>query len=178
MKEFNMKEAEWKRNGKKITEPIIDYLEKMFEEELALGRKLTVSVGTDSTRGGAKGAYRFATAIMIVVTEDMGGGVTQGRGGKLIATTYSHQFKSRDKELVKERMVFEVARSIDIAYELSPLVNLYDIPLEVHADINPNPRYESNKALAEAVGYILGMGYSFKIKPEAFAASYAADKKC
>ena len=31
-------------------------------------------------------------------------------------------------------------------------------------------------ALAEAMGYILGMGFAFKAKPEAFASSCCADK--
>jgi hypothetical protein len=84
----------------------------------------------------------------------------------------------RDKELVNERMVFEVSKSIEVAGEVAELLDLYEIPLAIHADINPNPKHESNKALQSAVGYILGMGYDFKIKPEAYAASTVADNKC
>ena len=75
-------------------------------------------------------------------------------------------------------MVFEVGKSVEVAYEVAPLFDLYEIKLEIHADINPNPEHDSNKALQQAVGYILGMGYEFKIKPDAWAASSAADKKC
>ncbi len=96
----------------------------------------------------------------------------------IISTTFFNTFKNTDKELVNERMVFEVGKSIEIAYELAPLLDLYEIPLEIHADINPDPAHDSNKALQQAVGYILGMGYEFKIKPDAWAASTAADKKC
>ncbi|PDH51276.1 MAG: hypothetical protein CNE98_07310, partial [Bacteroidetes bacterium MED-G17] len=38
------------------------------------------------------------------------------------------------------------------------------------------PQFKSNIALKEAMGYILGMGYTFKAKPEAFASSYCANK--
>jgi predicted RNase H-related nuclease YkuK (DUF458 family) len=48
--------------------------------------------------------------------------------------------------------------------------------MEVHADINTNPGFKSNDALKEAMGYILGMGFAFKAKPEAFASSCCADK--
>jgi predicted RNase H-related nuclease YkuK (DUF458 family) len=48
--------------------------------------------------------------------------------------------------------------------------------MEIHADINPDPKWESNKALSQAIGYILGMGYEFKVKPSAWAASYCGDK--
>ena len=57
-------------------------------------------------------------------------------------------------------------------------LDLYDIKLEVHADINPDVKFDSNKALSEAVGYMLGMGYDFKVKPSAFAASNVADRLC
>lgn len=168
----------WKRNDKVIEEPIVDYLEKLFEAELAKGRMLKVSVGTDSQKAG-KFTYKFATVILITTTEDLGGGVVVGRGGMVIASTYYQDFKqANSKELVNERMVFEVGKSVEVAYEIAPLLDLYDIKMEIHADINPDPKHDSNKALQQAVGYILGMGYDFKIKPDAWAASTAADKKC
>ncbi len=168
----------WKRNDKVIEEPIVDYLEKLFEAELAKGRMLKVSVGTDSQKAG-KFTYKFATVILITTTEDLGGGVIVGRGGMIIAATYYHDFKqANSKELVNERMVFEVGKSVEVAYEIASLLDLYDIKMEIHADINPDPKHESNKALQQAVGYILGMGYEFKVKPDAWAASTAADKKC
>lgn len=168
----------WKRNDVVIAEPITEYLSKIFDEEIAKGYNLKVSVGTDSQKGGGAGSYKFATVILITTTQDLGNGTVVGRGGMIIAATYYNIFKQRSKELVNERMVFEVGKSVEVAYEIAELLDLYEIPLEIHADINPDPAHESNKALQQAVGYILGMGYSFKVKPEAWAASNAADKKC
>ena len=168
----------WKRNEIVIDEPINDYLAKIFDAEIEKGHNFTVSVGTDSQRGGGKGTYKFATVILITTSEDLGGGVNVGRGGMVIAATYYHTFKASAKELVNERMVFEVGKSVEAAYEIAELLDLYDVKLEIHADINPNPAHESNKALQTAVGYILGMGYSFKIKPDAWASSTCADKLC
>jgi len=167
----------WKRNNKVIEEPITEYLEKLFDEELAKGNKIKVSVGTDSQKD-TKSSYKFATVILISTSEDLGSGVVVGRGGMIVAATYFHTFKQRDKELVNERMLFEVGKSIEVAYEIAPLLDLYDIKLEIHADINPDPIHDSNKALQQAVGYILGMGYEFKIKPNAPASSNCADKLC
>lgn len=167
----------WKRNNDVIQEPIVEYLEKIFEEQLAMGRKLSVSIGTDSAKA-SKGSYKFATVILVRMQEDLGNGVIVGRGGMLISATYYNDFKARNKELVNERMVFEVSKSVEVAYEIAPLLDLYEIPLEIHADINPDPRHESNKALQQAIGYILGMGYGFKVKPDAWTSSYAADHMC
>ena len=168
----------WKRNDLVITEPINEYLSKLFDIELAKGYKIKVSVGTDSQRKGSPNNYNFATVIVITTTEDLGGGVIVGRGGMIVAATFTNSFKQKAKELVNERMVFEVGKSVEVAYEIAELLDTYEIPLEIHADINPNPTYESNKALQQAIGYILGMGYSFKVKPDSFAASTAADRKC
>lgn len=168
---------EWKRNGVAIKEPLIDYLEKLFEDEMAKGHKLSVSIGTDSQKTHGRGSYKFATVILIRVTEKMGDAI-KGHGGKVIYRTHYNTFKATNKELVNERMVYEVGKSVEVAYEVASLLDLYDIPLDIHADINPNPKYESNKALQQAVGYILGMGYGFKIKPDAWASSFAADRYC
>ncbi len=71
---------------------------------------------------------------------------------------------TRAKMTVKERMLTEVARSIEIAYQLCDLLDRYNVELEVHADINTSPNFKSNSALHEAMGYIKSMGFYF-LKP-------------
>jgi hypothetical protein len=77
---------------------------------------------------------------------------------------------------IKQRMLTEVAKSIDIAYKLCNIFSRYSVAMEVHADINTNPSFKSNDALKEAMGYIMGMGFAFKAKPHAFASSSCANK--
>jgi len=91
---------------------------------------------------------------------------------------FIHNEQSLFKMKLKERLLSEVTKSIEIAYKLCDLLDKYDIDLEVHADINTNPQFPSNPALAEAMGYILSMGFAFKAKPDAFASSSCADKMC
>ena len=174
-KDITFQEMKWKRlsNGT-IKEPILTYLERVFNEEINKGHTLKVSIGTDSQRV-SKG-YKFATVIVITTEEDLGGNTIVGRGGIVIGANYFSQRYKNNKSGVKERMLFEVAKSIEVAYNTSPLLDKYNIPLEIHADINPDIKWESNKALHEAVGYILGMGYYFKVKPDAWAASKGADR--
>jgi predicted RNase H-related nuclease YkuK (DUF458 family) len=48
---------------------------------------------------------------------------------------------------------------------------------EVHLDINPDEMHGSSCVIQQATGYIRGMcGFAPKVKPDAFAASYAADR--
>lgn len=166
----------WQRAGKSINMPIGEYLEKLILEEKALNRELRVSVGTDSQKSGK--SYKFATVILITVKENLGGGISVGRGGKIISATYHLNTFGKNKEGVNERMLMEVGKSIEVAYEISPILEKHNVKMEIHADINPDPRWESNKALSHAVGYILGMGYEFKIKPESWASSYGGDRYC
>ena len=84
--------------------------------------------------------------------------------------------KGTTKISTKERMLKEVAMSVETAYAICHILDKYDVELEVHADINTDPKFESNVALKEAMGYILGMGFVFKAKPNAFASSSCADK--
>ena len=80
------------------------------------------------------------------------------------------------KMAIKQRMLEEVARSIEVAFALCNLFTAFNVDMEVHADINTNPAFKSNDALKEAMGYILGMGFAFRAKPDAFASSSCANK--
>jgi hypothetical protein len=152
----------WRKfNGEIILAPIKESVEEVLIGEMVYGNKLKVCIGTDSQIKGAETEY--ATVIVFL---------REGKGGFM----FIHNEKSRIKYGVKERMLMEVAKSIDIAYQLCDLFTKYDIDMEVHADINTNPQFKSNEALREATGYILGMGFAFKAKPEAFASSSCANK--
>jgi len=152
----------WRKfSGEVIQSPIIEEVEQAIERESLLGNKLKVCIGTDSQVKG--NITDFATVIVFL---------RQQRGGFM----FIHQERTSQKMSIKERMLSEVQKSIETAYTLCDLLDLYDVDLEVHADINTNPQFKSNQALHEAMGYILSMGFVFKAKPESFASSSCANK--
>jgi len=152
----------WRKfNGDPIELPITDAVEAAIKRETEKGYRLKVCIGTDSQVKGKE--TEFATVIVFL---------REGQGGFM----FIHNEKTQQPFTIKERMLTEVARSIEIAYELCHLFTRYDVDMEVHADINTNPQFKSNDALKEAMGYILGMGFAFKAKPEAFASSSCANK--
>ena len=170
----------WKRKDVLIEESIVDYLENIFTTGSEEGKCFSVYVGTDSQKSTKrKGLYKFATVIIIrTFDSEEARKIGAGKGGIIISSTYNHAFKRKYKEAVNERMIYEVSKSVEAAYEIAEVLDLYEVPLEVHADINQKPEFESNKALQQAIGYILGMGYDFKVKPDAWASSNGADKIC
>ncbi len=152
----------WKKfSGEIVHSPLVEEIEKAIVLETEKGFRLKVCIGTDSQ---VKGALTDFATVIVLLREHHGGFM------------YIHQEKTTQQMSIKERMLLEVQKSIETAYSICDLLDLYDVDLEVHADINTNPMFKSNKALNEAMGYILSMGFIFKAKPEAFASSTCADK--
>lgn len=152
----------WRRlNGQRIELPIKEAVEKAILREKGKGHKLKICIGSDSQVRG--NVIEFATVIVFL---------REKKGGFM----FIHNSKTFKAMSLRERMISEVAKSIEIAYSLCDLLDQHNVELEVHADINTDPHFQSNVALKEAMGYILGMGFVFKAKPDAFASSSCADK--
>ena len=152
----------WRRfSGEPLRLPVKSAVEEAILRETQAGYKLKVCIGTDSQ---VRATETDIATVIVFLREKHGGFM------------FISSERTSKQYTIKERMLVEVARSIEIAYELCDLFNKYDVDMEVHADINTNPQFKSNEALREAMGYILGMGYAFKAKPDAFASSCCADK--
>lgn len=152
----------WRRlNGERINVPILEAVEKTIIHETGAGHRLKVCIGTDSQVRG--GIIEYACVIVFL---------REKKGGFM----FIHNYKEEKEISLKERMINEVAKSVEVAYSLCDLLDEYKVELEVHADINTDPSFKSNTAFKEAMGYILGMGFVFKAKPDAFASSHCADK--
>ena len=157
-----MEQQHWRKlDGTQIKRPIEDEVRAVLVREKEMGHTVKVCIGTDSQVKGKE--TEFATVIVFI---------RKGKGGFM----YIHNETTQQKMSIKQRMLMEVSKSIEIAYALCRLFTIYNIDMEVHADINTNPNFKSNDALKEAMGYIMGMGFVFKAKPHAFASSSCANK--
>lgn len=151
----------WRKlTGERITVSLYEEVEEIILREKKHHR-LKVCIGTDSQVKGE--IVEFATAIVFL---------REGKGGFI----YLNNYKTNMTYGIKERMIKEVSDSIEVAYTLCPLFDKYNVEMEVHADINSDPQFKSHVAFKEAMGYILGMGYTFRAKPDAFASTYCANK--
>ena len=148
-------------NGTRLQLSIREAVRNQLALETAAGHEIKVCIGTDSQVKGSK--TRFATVIVFT---------RKGRGGFM----FIHTEKSEYKMTIKERMLSEVNKSMDIAFELYDVFTAFNIAFEVHADINTDTSFKSNDALKEATGYITGQGFAFRAKPYAFASTSCANK--
>ena len=159
---MEQEQQQWRKlSGERIKILIADEVSKVLIREKEMGHELKVCIGTDSQVKSK--VTEFATVIVFI---------RKGKGGFM----YIHNEITRQKMSIKQRMLMEVGKSIEVAYALCNIFSRYSVDMEVHADINTNPNFKSNDALKEAMGYIVGMGFAFKAKPEAFASSSCANK--
>jgi len=151
----------YRANEGRIDVPINDYIESLVRAEREKGYTVNIAIGTDAQRRGKR--HKFATVIAVM---------SEGKGGKIIYST----FYDKGELTMTDKLLAEVYKSMDVAYELAPTLAKLNIKPEIHVDINSNPNHPSNKVLKQSVGYILGMGYDYKVKPDAYASSYCADR--
>lgn len=116
-----------------------------------------VHVGCDSLQTGRN--TQFCTVVIVH---------TPGKGGRV---AYSREVVPRITSL-RARLQKEVWSSVTIALAIAPTV---PGRLSVHIDANPEPRHRSSEFVQELTGMVMGQGFKAIIKPDAYAASHAAD---
>ncbi len=136
-----------------------------------------IMIGCDSVR---KASGKKATALystVVVIRKASGNGVFRGCkvfGASVRLPDYGKVIKSGKLANLKLRLLQEVTFALEAFDGVQEAIG--DRPFEIHLDIASDPRWESNIAMADAKGYVLGVtGREPDFKPYALAASFAAD---
>lgn len=142
---------------------------EMVDLLIGLDSNTKVYLGCDSVRyinKKDKQMARFATVAIIH---------KNGNKGCKIFSNISHESDYDMKaSRPKMRMMKEVQKVCELYTQIAPFIDEFDV--EIHLDINTDPKHGSNCAASEAAGYVLGMtGIEPKLKPESWAASFGAD---
>lgn len=166
----------WKReNLGQIKKPLNEYLRGLVINEKEKGNFIKFVIGTDSQK--KRKGVNFSTVILLEIKslwEDKDDIIEVGRGAMAL---YRNTFMNR-RFTLNEKMIREVQMTVELAYELLPLIDELGCSLELHADINSDPMAKSHSALNTAVGWLSGPGCEWKVKPDAYAATHTADKYC
>ena len=135
----------------------------------AQGPSTRIYLGADSERFKQNQVWWAEYTVAIVVHVD-------GRHGCKIFGEITHE-RDYDQRADRPsmRLMNEVYRVSEMFQRLAPV--LVDRDVEVHLDINPNEMHGSSCVIQQAMGYIRGTCNVIPmVKPNAFAASYAADR--
>jgi len=129
-----------------------------------------IYIGADSERYRGRDDKWYAEYTVAIVVHLDG-----SRGCKVFGKVTSERDYDKRHDRPAYRLMNEVYRASEMYLELFEAIG--DRHCEVHLDINPNEMHGSSCVIQQATGYIRGMcGFAPKVKPEAFAASYAADR--
>lgn len=130
----------------------------------------SIYIGADSERyRNHKDQWCADYTVAIVVHMD------SSRGCKVFGKVDSERDFDNRHDRPATRLMNEVYRAAQMYLDLIDAIG--DRHCEVHLDINPDEMHGSSCVIQQATGYIRGMcGFPPKVKPEAFSASYAADR--
>ena len=128
-----------------------------------------IYIGGDSERMMIDGEWYADYTLAIVVHID-------GKHGcKIFGDVQRERDYEKTKNRPRMRLMTEVYKIAELYLKLDDVIE--DRHVEVHLDINPDEMYGSSCVINEAVGYIRGMcNVVPMVKPNAFAASYCADR--
>lgn len=128
-----------------------------------------IYLGADSERIKLKGVW-FADYTLAVVVH-----IDGEHGCKIFGDVVRERDYDQKKNKPSMRLMNEVYKVSQLFQDLSDV--LEDRYVEVHLDINPDLRYGSSCVVQQAIGYIKGTcNVNPLVKPNAFAATYAADR--
>jgi len=120
-------------------------------------------VGADSQWN--KGRITYTVVIVMLM---------KGKGAK---GYYKKQITSKGHSVsMQQRLFTETYQAVEVAMWLNPILESigYEVK-EVHTDLNPSPEYLSYQVVQQCLGYIKGMGFEGKLKPDSWAANSVAD---
>ena len=128
-----------------------------------------IYLGCDSERIKINGQWHADYVLAIVVH------VNGNNGCKLFGEVQRERDYDQRADRPSQRLMTEVYKVSELYLALAEVLEGRQV--EVHLDINPDEDHGSSCVIAQAIGYIRGVCNVVPfVKPDAFAASYAADR--
>ena len=125
----------------------------------------SVYIGCDSIRFKKNKMWYAKYSTVVIVHMD------SKRGCRL----FHESVDMPDYGNLKQRLLTEVQMAVTTATEIVEVLG--NRHMEIHLDINPNPKHKSSVAVKEALGWVKGsLGIDAKIKPCLLYTSDAADE--
>ena len=150
-----------------LSEKVLEDVSNYLRIESPISR---VYIGCDSKRRKKKNTNEWsATYITAIVVHK-----ENSKGCKVFTEVETMVDYDQRHDRPFLRMMNEAYKAVEAYDQLKEVLS--ERVVEVHLDVNEDEKFGSSCALSAAKGYVVGVtGCEVKVKPEAFAASYAAD---
>lgn len=149
---------------------VLEYVKEWVESR---DGEVEIWVGCDSLPQRWKRA-RFVEVIVMY---------TRGHGGHIVFRREQgiRVYGENKDQLIRDRLMREAFRLVEVATFLrdggiETFKNV--VKVECQLDYNKKKEYASQQILEQATGFVRAMGFLIEVKPNAPAASYAADAVC
>ena len=144
----------------------IDQVKKFIDAQTP---ETKIYLGCDSERIRIDGDW-YADYVLAIVVH-----INGNNGCKLFGEVQRERVWDAKPGKPAMRLMTEVYKVSELYLKLAEVLEGRDV--QVHLDINPDEHYGSSCVISQAIGYIKGTCNVIPfVKPEAFAASYAADR--
>jgi uncharacterized protein len=135
----------------------------------AQGPDTKIYLGCDSERMRVDGQW-YADYVLAIVVH-----INGNNGCKLFGEVQRERDYDHKVNRPAMRLMTEVYKVSELYLKLADVFEGRQV--QVHLDINPDDQYGSSCVISQAIGYIKGTCNVVPfVKPDAFAASYAADR--
>lgn len=156
-------------HGSITTTEVIELIKKFIDDDPDSEYSLVIGTDSHGKTGSQNGAKTINLVTAVLVHR-------KGFGGKYF---WIRKYKDNIHTL-RDKIYAETMASIEFAGKFVPLLkdNLNGHSdkyfLEIHIDVGEYG--DTREMIKEVVGMVTGSGFVAKTKPEAYAASYVADK--
>lgn len=130
-----------------------------FVREKVASGHTDLKIGTDSLQTG-----RFTQFVTVVVFH-------RPTKGGVVAFTRLVQPRIVS---MRERLFREVLMSVQLAIDVNEYLPK-SASLEVHIDATTDLKYASSSVVKELVGMVMGQGFRYSVKPDAWVSTHVAD---
>lgn len=128
-----------------------------------------VYIGGDSEKVKHQGHWYADYATVIVIHID------GCKGCKIFGEVVRERVYDQKKDRPTLRLMTEVQKISEMYLRIAFLLDRFEV--QIHLDLNAKKIHASNHVVQQAVGYIKGItNIDPQIKPDAWSASYAADR--
>ncbi len=128
-----------------------------------------IYIGGDSKRIKRAGVW-YADYTTVVVVHMNG-----KNGGRIFGESVRERVFDPKNDKPRQRLMTEVYKISEMYLRIADIIDKFDV--QIHLDLNSKRVHNSNLVVQEAIGYIRGTcNMEPQIKPEAWAASYCADR--
>ena len=139
-------------------------------------------IGTDSQKNPSKKRkgprfWKFTTCLVAYTRRKGGNAIISSEVMQVPDMLKGKLTNEQRRPVLRQRLLYEATRSIQTGWYLNELIGETQ-PITIHLDVNCNLKWDSARYKDELVGYVTAQGFECEHKPNAWAATWAADNKC